>query len=189
MSVATIDVRDLVGRPGASREQPITGTLEGLGSELARVPDDAPISGELLLESVVEGILVSGSLEGTMTLACARCLTEFPQPFRVDVHELFTERPDEEADEYLLDPDGGIDPDQMLRDAIGVELPFSPLCRADCQGLCEVCGGNRNLGECPGHERIDPRFAALSDLLPALADLPVTDRPTDGSTPHDHGRN
>ena len=175
MSVATIDVRDLVGRPGASREQPISGTLDGLGSELARVPEDAPIEGELLLESVVEGVLVSGRLEGTMTLACARCLTEFRRPFLVEVHELFAERPDEEADDYPLDPETGIDPEQMLRDAIGVELPFSPLCRADCQGLCEICGGNRNLGECPGHERIDPRFAALSALLPDLADVSSTD--------------
>lgn len=195
MSVATIDVRDLVGRPGASREQPISGTLEGLGSELARVPDDAPIEGELLLESVVEGILVSGRLEGTMTLSCARCLTEFREPFRVEVLDLFAERPDEEADEYLLDPDAGIDPDQMLRDAIGVELPFSPLCRPDCQGLCEICGGNRNLGECPGHERIDPRFAALSDLLPDLAELsadrPAGDRSGDDALPDDptDGRN
>jgi uncharacterized protein len=186
VSVSTIDVRDLMGRPGASREQPISGTLQGLGSELARVPDDAPIAGELLLESVVEGILVSGGLEGTMTLACARCLTEFRQPFRIEVHELFTERPDEDADEYPLDPELGIDPDQMLRDAIGVELPFSPLCRPDCQGLCEICGGNRNLGECPGHGRIDPRFAALSELFPDLADLP-TDAPT-RDDPHD-GRN
>ena len=36
---------------------------------------------------------------------------------------------------------------------------------------CEVCGGNRNLGECPGHEAIDPRFAVLADLLPELPDI------------------
>lgn len=173
MSVATIDVRDLVGKPGVSREHPLTGTLEGLGSELALVPDDAPIGGDLLLESVVEGILVSGRLEGTMALRCARCLTGFEQPFRVEVHELFTERPDEEGDEYPLDAQAGLDPEQMLRDVIGVELPFSPLCRPDCLGLCEICGGNRNLGECPGHERVDPRFAVLSELLPELADVDV----------------
>ena len=186
MTVATIDVRDLVGHPGASREHPIAGTLEGLGSELARVPDDAPIAGELLLESVVEGILVSGRLEGTMTLRCARCLTAFERAFRVEIHELFTERPDDEADAYPLDPERGIDPDQMLRDTIGVELPFSPLCRPDCLGLCEICGGNRNLGECPGHEQIDPRFEALVDLLPALREAEAA-----AERPHDdpHGRN
>jgi uncharacterized protein len=185
MTVDAIDVRDLVGRPGASREQPIRGTLDGLGSELARVPDDAPVAGTLLLESVVEGILVSGRLEGTMTLRCARCLTEFTRPFAVEVHELFTSRPDEEADEYPLDPELGIDPDQMLRDAIGVELPFSPLCRPDCLGLCEVCGGDRNLGECPGHDDVDPRFAVLSELLPALGVEAADEREADRTARHD----
>jgi len=175
MTLATIDVRDLVGHPGASREEELRGTVEGLGTELVRVRDDAEIQADLLLESVVEGILVSGRLSGTWTLRCARCLAEFERDFDVDVHELFVERPDEEADEYALDPEAGLDPDQMVRDAVGVEMPFSPLCRPDCLGLCEICGGNRNLGECTGHERIDPRFAALSELLPLLPDDPDAD--------------
>ncbi len=172
MSLATIDVHDLVGHPGASRELSILGTLEGLGSELARVPDDTPIEGALLLESVVEGILVSGRLRGTWQLRCARCLIGFEQPFSVDVHELFVERPGDDDDAYPLDAGAGIDPDQMVRDTVGVELPFSPLCRPDCRGLCEVCGGNRNLDECPGHEQVDPRFTVLSDLLLEFPDDP-----------------
>jgi uncharacterized protein len=59
----------------------------------------------------------------------------------------------------------------MVRDAVVLEMPFSPLCRPDCLGLCEVCGGDRNLGECPGHETTDPRWAALEVLLD-----PTTDR-------------
>src|SRR5436309_103662 len=68
--------------------------------------------------------------------------------------------------------DEQVDIDQIVRDAIGVEMPFAPLCRPDCQGLCPTCGGNRNLGECPGHVAVDPRFAVLSDLL---LELPTTD--------------
>ncbi|HEX6844179.1 MAG TPA: YceD family protein [Actinomycetota bacterium] len=162
MSVVPIDVRDLVGHPGASREVAVDGELEGLAGELVRVPER--VHADLLLESVVEGILVSGRIRGTWTLRCARCLTEFEGPFDVGVSELFVSEPDPEADDYLLDPEALIDPEQLLRDAIGVEMPFSPLCREDCRGLCEVCGGNRNLDECPGHDAVDPRFAALSDL-------------------------
>jgi uncharacterized protein len=87
------------------------------------------------------------------------------------VSELFVRSPDDDADAYPLGPDGELDPDQMVRDAVGVEMPFSPLCRPDCKGLCEVCGGDRNLGECPGHEDVDPRFAVLADLFPDLPDL------------------
>lgn len=166
MTVEAIDVRDLAGHPGASRACAVDGTLEGLGTELVRVPQDRPIHAELLLESVVEGILVSGRVRGGWVLRCARCLTEFEGSFEVDLSELFVSEPDPDpdADEYLLDPDALLDPDQLLRDAIGVEMPFSPLCRADCQGLCETCGGDRNMGECPGHVTADPRFAALSEL-------------------------
>jgi uncharacterized protein len=162
--MTAIDVRDLVGRPGASRVASIQGTVEGLGTELATVPEDAPVAGELLLESVLEGVLASGSLTGTMRLRCARCLTEFDRAFSVEVSELFAAEPDE-TDEYALDPEGLLPVDQMVRDAVGVELPFSPLCRQDCRGFCSVCGGNRNLWECPGHEEIDPRWAGLERLL------------------------
>ena len=168
----TIDVRGLLRHPGASREEPIRGTVDGLATELVRVPDDELVAADLVLESVVEGIVVSGHVGGTWLLRCARCLTEFDRPFDVTVSELFVPSPDEDADAYPLGPDGELDPDQMVRDAVGVEMPFSPLCRPDCKGLCEICGGNRNLGECPGHAEVDPRFAVLSDLFP---DLPDTD--------------
>jgi uncharacterized protein len=49
----------------------------------------------------------------------------------------------------------------MVRDAIGLQLPFAPLCRPDCAGLCERCGGDRNLGECSCEEQIDARWAPL----------------------------
>ena len=173
MTLATIDVHDLIGHPGASRRHDLLGTLADLSTELVAVPEDAPLGGSLLLESMVEGILVSGAITGTWTVRCARCLTERTQPFSVEVSELFTvagsTEPDDEDEGYELAGDT-MDLDQLVRDAVGVEMPFAPLCRPDCKGLCPVCGGNRNLGECPGHETVDPRFAVLADLLPDLPD-------------------
>ncbi|MEP6758804.1 MAG: YceD family protein [Actinomycetota bacterium] len=176
MVLPGIEVHDLLGSPGASRRHDVLGTIDGLATELAAVPDDAPLGGSLLLESVVEGILVSGPITGTWTVRCARCLTERSQAFSVEVSELFAaavpddNELDEDDDDYVL-VDETIDLEQLVRDAVGVEMPFAPLCRPDCQGLCEVCGENRNLGECPGHEAIDPRFAVLADLLPDLPDI------------------
>lgn len=166
--IAPIDVRDLLGRPGASKQQHSESIVEGLGTELARVRDDVPVEADLLLEALVEGILVSGTLKGMLALRCARCLFELEQPLAVEVHELFVPDPEDDTDDYPLDPDGELDPGQMMRDAIGVELPFSPLCRPDCLGLCPVCGGDRNGGECPGHEEVDPRWSALDQLAPML---------------------
>jgi uncharacterized protein len=166
--IAPIDVDHLIGQPGSSAHHRFTASIEGLGTELARVRDDVPLEGDLLLEALIEGILVSGSLRGSLALRCARCLTEFDQPLALQVHEMFVPDPEPDTDDYPLDPEGAIDLDQMIRDVIGVELPFSPLCRSDCQGLCPVCGGDRNLGECPGHVEVDPRWAALEHLAPLL---------------------
>ena len=71
MTLPALDVRDLMGHPGTSRVAAMTGTVEGLKTEVASVPDDAPVQGELLLESIVEGILVSGRVAGTGT--CRAC--------------------------------------------------------------------------------------------------------------------
>jgi uncharacterized protein len=166
--IEPIDVRDLLGHAGTSKRHRIVSTVHDLGTELAKLRDDVPIEADLLLESLVEGILVSGTLRGTLSLRCARCITGFEQALSVEVHEMFVPQPEDDADDYPLHPDGEIDPDQMIRDAIGVELPFSPLCRHDCLGLCPVCGGDRNLDECPGHVEADPRWAALEQLAPML---------------------
>jgi uncharacterized protein len=159
-----IDVRDLLEQPGSARSAPIHEAVEGMRTELAVVPDDAPIDGELLLESVVEGILVSGRLSGHMEFTCARCLKAFDGDFEVEVSELFAREPD--PDDYELPVEGAIDPEPMVRDAVVLSMPFSPLCRPNCLGLCERCGGDRNLGECTcPPEAADPRWAGLEGLF------------------------
>jgi uncharacterized protein len=161
-----VDVRDLVDHPGASRTVHVDEAVDGLRLELAAVPDDAPIHADLLLESVVEGILVSGPVSGRVSLSCARCLRTFDDGFGVRVRELFARGARPGDDEYPLSPSGEIDLEPMVRDAVLLSMPFSPLCRPDCQGLCERCGGDRNLGECTcGPEPADPRWAALDGLF------------------------
>jgi len=160
----SVDVRELVRHPGTSREVHLRAPVDGLATELARVPEDAGVGTDLLLESVVEGILASGEVSGTVVLTCARCLTPFEQPMVVSVQELFVPgaEPDD-PDGYPL-IDGEIDLEPMLRDAVVLALPYSPLCRPDCQGLCERCGGNRNLGECTCEPEVDQRWAPLAGL-------------------------
>jgi DUF177 domain-containing protein len=163
MTVEPIDIRDLIDHPGASRRATVRGEFDGLGTELAVVA--GPVAGDLLLESVVEGVLVSGVLTGSLRLRCARCLVDLDDAFAIEVQELFAHDPDPDDETYPLSPEGTIDPEPMLRDAVGVELPFAPLCRPGCLGLCSVCGANRNEGSCPGHETVDPRWAALGSLV------------------------
>jgi uncharacterized protein len=158
-----VDVRDLVGQPGASRHVRVAEPVEGLATELARVPTERPVRVEVLLESVVEGILVSGPVSGEMAFRCARCLKSFTDEFTVEVSELFAAGARDDAEAYPLG-EGTIDLEPMVRDAVVLSMPFSPLCRPDCLGLCERCGGDRNLGECTCGPEVDPRWAALEQL-------------------------
>ena len=158
-----VDVRDLLEEPGASRRVTLERTFDNMGTELARVPPESPVRIEVLLESVVEGIQASGPLSGRIAYRCARCLKDFSDDFRFEVNELFAPDPAEEGDQYPI-AEGRIDLEPMVRDTVVLAMPFSPLCRWDCLGLCERCGGDRNLGECSCRPATDPRWAALEGL-------------------------
>ncbi len=168
-----VDVRDLVGRPGATREVHLAEQVEGLTSPLAEVPPGEAVEVDLLLESIVEGVFASGQVLGPLTLRCARCLTEFRGEVSVRVRELFARGADPDDDRYPL-ADDVIDLEPMVRDAVVLQLPFSPLCRPDCQGLCSRCGGDHNRGQCSCGPEVDPRWAGLEALLDAGA-FPATD--------------
>jgi uncharacterized protein len=160
-----IDVRDLLENPGTTKTVPVDEPVAGLQSQLALVADDAPLAGALVLESVVEGVFVRGSVEGTMTLRCARCLKEFEGGFEAQMSEVVPREAGPE-DDYALEPDLTLDPEPMIRDAVVLSMPFSPLCKPDCLGLCERCGGDRNLGECACAEApADPRWAGLEHFV------------------------
>ncbi len=160
-----IDVRDLLEHRGTSKRIRVDEAVAGLHMELADVPEDHRLHGELMLESVVDGVFVSGTLEGTMELRCARCLKDFTRPFAVEMRELFPVAPGPD-DDYGLGADLTLDPEQMVRDSVLLSMPFSPLCRPDCRGLCPRCGGDRNLGQCTCTEELtDPRWAGLQGLF------------------------
>lgn len=159
-----IDIRDLLERPGSAKQVHVDEPVDGLQTELAAVDTEAPIEGDLTLESVVEGIFVTGSVGGRMALRCARCLKEFESDFDVAMNELFVREPGPE-DDYVLADDLTLDPEPMVRDAVVLQMPFSPLCKPDCRGLCARCGGDRNLGECTCGPDVDPRWSALEALF------------------------
>jgi uncharacterized protein len=148
---------------------------EDLGTEVISIKAGTPVAIEVRLESVVEGVLVTGSVRGTATGACVRCLD--PADLEVDGHfqELFAyadraahhhevgaDTDEDEVHELVGDL---IDLEPVLRDAVVPTLPFQPVCREDCPGLCSECGVH--LAEDPDHhhEVFDPRWSALSDML------------------------
>lgn len=167
-----VDVADLFGRPGASRrvhlEVPPAETLE-----LPLVSVTEPVRVEVLLESLVNGILARGEVSAQTTISCARCLTTIPASVSTDVVEVFTDPdraddPDDVEEGYeIKDPATHpvIDFDILVRDALIDDVPLRPLCREDCQGLCAHCGTDLNVATCDcTDEQPDDRWAALREL-------------------------
>ena len=162
-----VDVRELLRRPGAHRHVVVRAPLSDLATPVASVPPDRPVTVDAEIESVVEGLLVTGRVAATAVVRCVRCLRDLDHALEVEVRELFALHPGEDEDEgYAVRPDDRLPLDTMARDALVLGFPAFPLCRPDCAGLCPVCGADRNTTDCGhgGTERLDPRWAGLADL-------------------------
>lgn len=167
-----IDTRDLARRAGAMRRYHREVELPaGLGMPVIGILAGEHVVLDVRLESVMEGVLVSGTASATVTGECARCLDLVTDRVDVELTELFA-YPETatdgttEPDEVSRVVDDLVDLEPVVRDAVLLALPQAPLCREDCLGLCPECGGKRSeLGTDHRHETIDPRWAALKQRL------------------------
>jgi uncharacterized protein len=170
-SPLVLDTRELPRRPGALRTvERVVPAPSDLGVELIGVPEGADLDLDLRLESVSEGVLVSGTISGPVRGECGRCLREINDSAVVNVQELYAyedSTTDSTTDEDEVGRMQGdlIDLEPALRDAVVLTLPTNPLCREDCPGLCPECGVHwDDLPADHSHQQIDPRWAGLSQL-------------------------
>lgn len=172
-SPLVLDVSRLGRRPGAMQEvrESVPSPLR-IGLDLVAIEAGAPLELDLRLESVSEGVLVTGTVYGPTQGECSRCLAPFTGDVEIELTELFaypdslTESTTDE-DEVGHVVDHTVNLEQPIIDAVGLVLPFTPLCSEGCPGLCPVCGvalAGAEAGH--SHEQIDPRWAKLARLLP-----------------------
>jgi len=184
-----VDLRELGRRAGSMREWEKTiPARPGWGVEMIGVPEGAPVDLHLRLESVMEGVLVSGTIDVPVTGQCARCLEPVEDTFELDVQELYayegstTEATSGEDEVRRIEGDQ-LDLAPLVRDTVVLTLPLSPTCTPDCAGLCADCG--ERLDDLPAdhsHEVIDPRFAGLAARFANLTDDADGAQPGPGST-------
>jgi DUF177 domain-containing protein len=165
-----LDTRRLGRQPGTMlTDRRRVPAPAGLRQDLVGVPEGAPLDLDLRLESATEGVLVTGTVSTTIAGECGRCLNPVARDFVVEVVELFAypnSATAETTDEDEVDRIVGdlIDVEPVVRDAVVLGLPVTPLCRPDCAGLCPTCG--QRLDDLPAghaHEQVDPRWAALTE--------------------------
>ncbi|WP_111720385.1 DUF177 domain-containing protein [Homoserinimonas sp. OAct 916] len=158
----SILVRDLVHRPGESRDAELTIIVpEKMGEGMVAVPEGATLNADMRYESLHDGILVSAEVDTVAVGECSRCLKSITVPVEVDIQELFAYSSDE-AFEYEVHDDH-VDLEPLIRDAVVLSLPFQPVCEEDCPGLHPTTGEElaKNL-DYDFETSTDPRWSALN---------------------------
>ena len=166
-----LDTRALARSPGSMRAlNRVVPAPKDLGLELIGVPQGADLTLDLTMQSVSEGVYVSGTATAPLEGECGRCLRPIDDTLVVNIAELYayensTTMETTEEDEVGRVQDDLIDLEPVLRDAVVLALPVNPVCRQDCPGLCPECGASwDDLPADHSHQQDDPRWAALSKL-------------------------
>ena len=137
----------------------------------AGVPVGREVTLDLRLEAVMDGVLVSGTVSAPLEAECGRCLEPVVSDLSAPLQELFSYDADAAGEDASAMAGDLIDLEPVVRDAVVLALPASPLCSEDCAGLCSECGARlADAEDGHNHETLDPRWAALT----GLTDTPPT---------------
>ena len=180
-----VDIVDLPHRIGATKDVCVeAGAPAGLGTAVIGVPEGSSLVVDARLTSLEDGVLARGRADVHVHGECVRCLRDLDEERTVTFDELYylpeadrAAEDGEDVDDVLLVGEDSLDLEPALRDALVPALPFRPLCRPDCAGLCPECG--RRVDDLPAdhrHDHPDPRWSALAALLP---DRDGSDDPAD----------
>ena len=160
-----LNLKEILHVPGASlpfQSQLDLTQLDFYGER----PFAHPVTIQGTVRNMAGALLLEGSAVSTLELVCDRCLKPFSQPLDLPVSTMLAETlEDEENDEIVLLEDGCLDLDELFTTALVLSMDSKHVCSEDCKGLCPTCGTDLNQGPCGCRKEIDPRLAALAQLL------------------------
>ena len=131
-------------------------------------PVTEPVVAEGQVRNTAGVLVMTGSVRTTIHGICDRCANEFDRDIDIPIDVvLVTELANEEnEDEWVFPLEGdSADLEDIVRTVFVLNLDSKMLCEEDCKGLCFRCGKNLNDGPCSCQKELDPRFAALKQLL------------------------
>jgi DUF177 domain-containing protein len=169
--VTTFNLRTLKLRSGDQLRDEQEIQLQPLdlgGQRYLPVPEKVPA--ELTITRASTGTVFELAFHVRLHGPCFRCLDDAVLDLPISAREYQATAP--EGDDELRTPyleDDKLDLSAWARDALALELPDKILCRAECAGLCPVCG--KNLNDEPhdhGEPEPDSRWSALAELKDRL---------------------
>ena len=137
-----------------------------------RYGESYPVSEPVMASGTVRNtagvLMMTGEITTCIHGTCDRCAEAFDRNihFPIDV-VLVTELANEEnEDEWVFPLEGNsADLEDIIRTVFVLNLDSKLLCKPDCKGMCCRCGKNLNYESCSCQKELDPRFAALKQLL------------------------
>lgn len=157
----------IIDRPGASLPFSVSVDLSDLCYGISH-PVSEPVLAVGTVRNTAGVLMLTGAMHTTIHGICDRCAAPFDREIRFPLDlVLVTELSNEESeDEWVFPLEGdSADLDDIIRTVFVLNLDSKLLCKEDCKGLCHKCGKNLNAGPCDCQKELDPRFAALKQLL------------------------
>ena len=160
-----LDLRDIIHVPEASkpfRFQLDLSDLEFYGKHLI----SRPVQVEGSVTNHAGALVLEGKASSLLDLVCDRCGKRYSREKVVELNCLLAaELEDEENDEIYLLEGNEVDLDEVAGTAFILDMDTKNLCSDNCKGLCAKCGADLNNGPCGCRPEVDPRLAALAQLL------------------------
>ena len=160
-----LDLRDIIHTPDAKKSFQFQLDLSDQDF-YGRRPIVRPVLVQGRVTNHAGALVLEGTATSTLDLVCDRCGKEFSREKAVKLNSLVAqELEDEDNDDILLLEGTELDLTQAATEAFILAMDTKNLCSDDCKGLCAKCGANLNLGPCGCKPEVDPRLAALAQLL------------------------
>ena len=162
-----LDLSKIIDCPGASASFSVSLDLSDLQFGSC-YPLKTPITASGSVRNTAGVMMMTGTVRTCLHGVCDRCAADFTRDVEIPINVvLVTELADEDnEDEWVFPLEGdSADLDDIVRTVFVLNLDSKLLCKEDCKGMCHRCGKNLNDGPCNCQKELDPRFAALKQLL------------------------
>ena len=162
-----LDLSKIIESPGASVSFSTSVDLSDLCYGTC-YPVDEPVQASGSVRNTAGVLVMTGRVHTTIHGVCDRCAGDFTSDVDIPIDVvLVSELSNEEnEDEWVFPLEGdSADLEDIVRTVFVLNLDSKLLCKPDCKGICCRCGKNLNEGPCSCQKELDPRFAALRQLL------------------------